>query len=138
MKQCISAVTLNVPDYDEGLAFYVGKLDFDLIEDTDLGHNKRWVQVAPKGSTETRLLLARAVGEEQIAAIGNQTGGRVFLFLKTDDFERDYANMLANGVDFLEEPRDEAYGRVVVFADPFGNKWDLIEMRAFEEKAPLG
>lgn len=127
MKQIISAVALLVPDYDDGLAFYVGVLGFDLIEDTELAPGKRWVLVAPKGSSETRLLLAKADGSDQEQAIGNQTGGRVFLFLKTDDFDRDFAAMSAQGVTFLEDPRCELYGKVVVFQDPFGNKWDLIQ-----------
>lgn len=127
MKQLISALTLLVPDYDAGIAFYVGKLGFDLIEDTALSATKRWVLVAPKGSSETRLLLAKAEGEAQLASIGQQAGGRVFLFLSTDDFDRDHQSMLAEGVAFLEEPRTEVYGKVAVFQDPFGNKWDLIQ-----------
>lgn len=127
MKQIIGAITLVVPDYDAAIAFYVGKLGFDLIEDTRLTDTKRWVLVAPKGSTETRLLLAQADGKAQEAAIGNQAGGRVFLFLNTDDFDRDHAAMSASGVEFLEEPRSESYGKVAVFRDPFGNQWDLIQ-----------
>ncbi|MEP3431314.1 MAG: VOC family protein [Roseibium sp.] len=127
MKQIISAITLVVPDYDQGLVFYVDFLDFDLIEDTHLSPAKRWVLVAPKGSTETRILLAKADGPDQTAAIGNQTGGRVALFLTTDDFDRDYESMTGKGVQFLEAPRSEPYGKVAVFQDPFGNKWDLIE-----------
>lgn len=127
MKQMIGAIALVVPDYDEAIAYYTGKLGFDLIEDTHLGVNKRWVLVAPKGSTETRILLAQADGDSQQAAIGNQTGGRVFLFLHTDDFDRDHQAMLGAGVTFLEAPRQEAYGKVAVFQDPFGNKWDLIQ-----------
>lgn len=127
MKQIIGAVTLVVPDYDAAISFYVEKLGFDLVEDTKLSANKRWVLVAPKGSTETRLLLALADGDQQIAAIGNQTGGRVCLFLNTDDFDRDHQAMKSKGVMFLETPRVEPYGKVAVFEDPFGNKWDLIE-----------
>lgn len=127
MKQSIGAIALVVPDYDQALAFYTGTLGFDLIEDTWLSNTKRWVLVAPKGSTETRLLLARADGLEQEAAIGNQSGGRVFLFLNTNNFDRDYGSMRASGVVFLEEPRTESYGKVAVFQDPFGNKWDLIQ-----------
>lgn len=127
MKQFVSAISLLVPDYDEALAFYVGILDFLLIEDTVLSFEKRWVLVAPKGSSETRLLLAKAKGETQKQTIGQQTGGRVFLFLSTDDFDRDFAAMSAKGVTFLEKPRIEPYGKVVVFQDPFGNKWDLIQ-----------
>ena len=122
-------VTILVPDYDAGIAFYVDKLGFDLLEDTKLSDTKRWVRVAPKGA-ETALLLAKADGPDQVAAIGHQTGGRVSFFLHTDDFERDYAAMTAAGVTFLEAPRHEPYGSVVVFQDPFGNKWDLIEPKA--------
>ncbi|CTQ58169.1 VOC family protein [Roseibium album] len=127
MKQIIGAVTLVVPDYDAAISFYVEKLGFDLVEDTKLSANKRWVLVAPKGSTETRLLLALADDDQQIAAIGNQTGGRVCLFLNTDDFDRDHQAMKSKSVTFLETPRVEPYGKVAVFEDPFGNKWDLIE-----------
>ncbi|MGF1605448.1 MAG: VOC family protein [Rhodothalassiaceae bacterium] len=130
MRQCLSANTLVVPDYDAALAFYVGALGFILIEDTAVSATKRWVLVAPPGSTETRLLLAEAATPAQRAAIGNQTGGRVFLFLSTDDFDRDHARFLDAGVRFLEAPRDEPYGRVAVFEDPFGNRWDLIEPKA--------
>ncbi|MET1415801.1 VOC family protein [Roseibium sp. HPY-6] len=127
MKQMIGAVALVVPDYDTAIAFYVGKLGFNLVEDTQLSETKRWVLVAPRGSAETRLLLAKADDDEQATAIGNQAGGRVFLFLNTDDFDRDHAAMVSNGVVFLEAPREEAYGKVAVFQDPFGNNWDLIE-----------
>ena len=123
----LGAIALVVPDYDEAIAFYVGKLGFDLIEDTRLSDTKRWVLVAPPGSTETRLLLAKADGPEQRTRIGNQAGGRVFLFLHTDDFQRDFAAMRQKGVRFLEQPRHEPYGTVAVFVDPFGNKWDLIQ-----------
>ena len=129
MKQYLSAVSVVVPDYDAAIAFYVGVLGFELIEDTALSAAKRWVTVAPPGSSETRLLLAKAATDSQTAAIGNQTGGRVFLFLKTDDFERDYRRLRSANVAFTELPRDEVYGRVVVFTDPFGNKWDLIGPR---------
>ena len=115
-----------MPDYDAGIAFYVDQLGFDLLEDTKLNETKRWVRVAPKGAA-TALLLAKADGTAQDAAIGQQTGGRVSFFLYTDDFARDYAAMQAKGVTFKEEPRHEAYGSVVVFQDPFGNLWDLIE-----------
>jgi catechol 2,3-dioxygenase-like lactoylglutathione lyase family enzyme len=127
MKQHIAAVTLLVPDYDKAIAYYVGKLGFRLIEDTALSPTKRWVVVAPPGNGETGLLLAQADSPNQREAIGNQTGGRVFLILKTDDFDRDYARFKLTGIAFLEEPRKEAYGKVVVFRDAFGNKWDLIE-----------
>ena len=126
MTQTIANVTLLVPDYDAGIAFYVDQLGFDLLEDTKLSKTKRWVRVAPKGAA-TALLLAKADGAAQDAAIGHQTGGRVSFFLHTDDFARDYAAMQAKGVTFKEEPRHEAYGSVVVFQDPFGNLWDLIE-----------
>ena len=127
MAQHLSAVTLVVPDYDRALDFYVGTLGFDLVEDTNVGPGKRWVLVAPPGSDETRMLLARAERPSETAAIGNQTGGRVFLFLSTDDFARDHARMREAGVTFTEAPRREAYGRVAVFTDLFGNRWDLIE-----------
>ena len=123
----IGAFALVVPDYDDAIAFYVDKLGFDLIEDTPRSPTKRWVLVAPKGSQETRILLAKADGEEQNAAIGHQTGGRVFLFLHTENFDRDYSRFKNAGVKFNEAPRHEAYGKVVVFEDPYGNKWDLIE-----------
>ena len=126
MTQTIANVTLLVPDYDAGIAFYVDQLGFDLLEDTKLSETKRWVRVAPQGAA-TALLLAKADGTAQDAAIGNQTGGRVSFFLHTDDFARDYAAMQAKGVTFKEEPRHEVYGSVVVFQDPFGNLWDLIE-----------
>ena len=126
MSQHISAISLLVPDYDAGIAFYVGKLGFALIEDKPLGPVKRWVLVAPPGSSGTRLLLAKAEGPAQTARVGDQTGGRVFLFLNTDDFARDHAAMVARGVAFLEAPRAEPYGTVAVFRDPFGNTWDLI------------
>lgn len=129
MGRRIALVALVVPDYDAALAFYVGCLGFDLIEDTDLGETKRWVRIAPPGAPDggVELLLARAVGPDQSAAIGNQTGGRVGFFLQTDDFARDHAAMLAAGVVFEAPPRHEPYGTVVVWRDPFGNRWDLIE-----------
>lgn len=124
MPARLSALALVVPDYDAAIAFYVGRLGFRLVEDIDQGH-KRWVTVEPAGGG-TRLVLARAEGAVQRAAIGNQAGGRVFLFLETDDFARDHAAMLAAGVIFEEAPRREAYGSVAVWRDPFGNRWDLI------------
>ena len=127
MKQHIAAITLLVSDYDKAIAYYVGKLGFKLIEDTELSPTKRWVVVAPRGKGETGLLLAQADSPNQRQTIGNQTGGRVFLILKTDDFDRDFARFKQAGIEFLEEPRLEAYGKVVVFRDAFGNKWDLIE-----------
>jgi len=126
MTQTIAIFTLVVPDYDAGIDFYVGKLGFELLEDTPRSPTKRWVRVAPRGA-DTAILLAKADGAAQTAAIGNQTGGRVGFFLHTDDFERDYAAMKAKGVVFKETPRHEAYGSVVVFQDPWGNLWDLIE-----------
>ncbi|HEY1385787.1 MAG TPA: VOC family protein [Dongiaceae bacterium] len=125
--QHLSAIALVVPDYDEAIEFYAGTLGFELIEDTRLSDTKRWVLVAPPGSKETRLLLAKADGPEQKTRIGNQAGGRVFLFLHTDDFQRDFAAMRDKGVRFLEQPRRESYGTVAVFVDPYGNKWDLIQ-----------
>ncbi|WP_374397916.1 VOC family protein [Tabrizicola sp.] len=124
MTSRISAIALVVPDYEAGLAFYVGTLGFRLVQDIDQGR-KRWVTVEPAGGG-TRLVLARAEGEAQRAAIGKQAGGRVFLFLQTDDFARDHAAMLAAGVTFEEAPRHEPYGSVAVWRDPFGNRWDLI------------
>ena len=126
MTQLIANITLVVSDYDEAIAFYVDALGFELLEDTQLSDMKRWVRVAPPGA-ETALLLAKADGPEQAAAIGNQTGGRVGFFLHTDDFARDHAAMLSKGVKFREEPRHESYGTVAVFEDPLGNLWDLIE-----------
>ena len=130
----ISTLALVVPDYDVALAFYVGTLGFRLVQDIDQGH-KRWVTVEPSGGG-VRLLLARAEGEQQQAAIGNQAGGRVFLFLQTDDFARDHAAMLAAGVAFEEAPRHEPYGSVAVWRDPFGNRWDLIGPPAARGAAP--
>lgn len=129
MPQHLGAVTLLVSSYDEGLDFYVGTLGFDLIEDTQLSPDKRWVLVAPPGSRETRLLLAQAASDVQLAAVGKQAGGRVFLFLHTDDFRRDHARYAVAGVRFLEAPREECYGTVAVFEDPFGNQWDLLQPR---------
>ena len=125
--QSIATIALLVPDYADGLDFYVGRLGFELIEDGDLGGGKRWVRVRPAGASGVTLLLAKAANAKQRAAIGNQTGGRVGFFLETDDFARDHAAMTAAGVVFLEEPRREAYGQVAVFTDPFGNTWDLIQ-----------
>lgn len=121
----IGAFALVVPDYDAAIAFYVGTLGFDLVEDTDMGGAKRWVMVRPKGGGVS-ILLARAVNDAQAASIGNQTGGRVGFFLESDDFARDHAAFLAAGVTFEEDPRSEPYGAVAVFRDPFGNRWDLL------------
>lgn len=128
MNQKIGYITLLVTDYDEAISFYTEKLGFILIEDTALGQDKRWILIAPQGSKESCLLLAKASSLEQNSRIGNQTGGRVFLFLHTDDFWRDYQNMLAKEVGFLEAPRKEPYGTVAVFEDLYGNKWDLLQL----------
>ena len=125
MPSRIALFSLLIPDYDEALDFFVGGLGFDCREDTDLGGGKRWVRIAPPGA-EAEILLARAVGERQIAAIGEQGGGRVWLFLETEDFEADHARLARLGVSFEGAPRDEPYGRVVVWQDPWGNRWDLI------------
>jgi catechol 2,3-dioxygenase-like lactoylglutathione lyase family enzyme len=126
MKQHIAHIALIVRDYDEAIRFYTEKLGFDLIEDTVLSDTKRWVLVRPKGDDRCSILLAKAVGDEQTSSIGNQTGGRVFLFLYTDDFWRDYNAMLKKDVTFVREPKNEAYGMVAVFKDLYGNLWDLI------------
>lgn len=122
----LGLVTVVVPDYDGAITFYVDVLGFELLEDTPVEDAKRWVVVAPRGARETGLLLARAAGPEQAARIGDQTGGRVGWFLHTGDFDGDYARMRAAGVFFEEAPRDEPYGMVAVFRDPYGNRWDLI------------
>ena len=127
MTQRIGHITLVVRDYDEAIAFYVGVLGFRIVEDTPLTEDKRWVLVEPPGTSGTSLLLARAATPEQESRIGNQTGGRVFLFLQTDNFDRDYSALKAQGVRFVESPRDEAYGKVVVFQDLYGNLWDLLQ-----------
>ena len=129
MKQFITHLALVVRDYDEAIAFYTQKLGFRLLEDTVLSETKRWVLVAPPGATECSLLLAKAAAPAQQAAIGNQTGGRVFLFLRTDDFYRDYESLLAKGVRFVRPPAKEDYGTVAVFEDLYGNLWDLIGPR---------
>jgi len=128
MNQSIAQISLVVHDYDEAIAFYVGKLGFTLEEDTAMpAHNKRWVVVAPPGTGGVRLLLARAVGEAQLARVGDQTGGRVFLFLTTDNFWRDFHAYTARGVVFVREPKQEPYGTVAVFQDLYGNLWDLVQ-----------
>lgn len=129
MTQRIASVSLVVRDYDEALAFFTNALGFAVAEDTPLGGGKRWVVVAPPGGG-TALLLAKAATPEQDRYVGNQTGGRVFLFLHTDDLWRDYRAMKSRGVTFTEEPREEAYGTVVVFQDLYGNKWDLVQRRS--------
>lgn len=127
MSQSLALLSLLVRDYDEAIAWYTRKLGFELIEDTPRGPGKRWVRMAPPGGTGAELLLARAVNEAQASRIGDQAGGRVFLFLHTDDFARDHAAMLAKGVHFREAPRVEDYGRVAVFEDLYGNAWDLLQ-----------
>ena len=121
-------MALLVRDYDEAIAFFTQAVQFALLEDTAMAAGKRWVRVAPPGGQGAALLLARAVTPQQQAAVGDQSGGRVFLFLHTETFESDYRHMLAAGVRFTEDPRDEVYGRVVVFLDLYGNKWDLVEI----------
>ena len=130
MTQRVAMFAVTVLEYDEAISFYVGTLGFELLEDTDLGGGKRWVRVRPPGGgSGAEILLARATTEAQRASVGNQTGGRVFVFLETDDFERDHAAYTARGVRFVSGPRDEAYGRVGVFEDLYGNRFDLIERR---------
>jgi len=138
VQQHIGSIALVVKDYDDAIEFYTQKLNFELVEDTDLGEGKRWVLISPPNSngtcsngtnsSRTNLLLAKATTPEQMSAIGNQTGGRVFLFLHTNDFWRDYNLMLSKGVAFNEEPRVEPYGTVVVFEDLYGTKWDLLQL----------
>ena len=127
MKQTLAQIAIVVNDYDEAIQFYTHKLNFELIEDTVMSETKRWVVISPPGSTGCRILLAKAASEEQTSRVGNQTGGRVFLFLHTDNFERDYTNMKAKGVEFVREPSKEAYGTVAVFKDLYGNLWDFIQ-----------
>jgi catechol 2,3-dioxygenase-like lactoylglutathione lyase family enzyme len=130
MTASIASVSFLVRDYDEAIAFFTGALNFRLIEDTPLGDGKRWVRVSPPESNGASLLLAQAATPEQLDYIGNQTGGRVFLFLETSDFWNDYNSMKMRGVQFTEQPRHEPYGWVVVFLDLYGNKWDLVERKA--------
>ncbi len=127
MKQYIAHVALIVDDYDDAIAFYTQKIGFELIEDTKLSEEKRWVLIKPKGATETAILLAKASNTEQESRIGNQTGGRVFIFLYTDNLWRDYHIMIEKGVKFVREPKEEIYGTVAVFTDLYGNQWDLLE-----------
>ena len=127
MTRSIAALTLVVREYDEAIAFFTNVLRFTLIKDKPLGGGKRWVVVAPPASNGTSLLLAKAATPEQLTHVGNQTGGRVFLFLETDDFRNDYEDMQSRGVQFTEQPRHEPYGWVVVFLDLYGNKWDLVQ-----------
>lgn len=128
VEQRIGNIALVVENYDDAIEFYTKKLQFELTEDTDLGGGKRWVQLSPPNSTGTNLLLAQASNEEQLKSVGNQAGGRVFLFLQTNDFWRDYEAMKIKGVQFTEEPRVEEYGTVVVFKDLYGTKWDLLQL----------
>ncbi len=128
MKQYVGLTAVVVKEYDEAIDFYTKVLDFDLIDDSYVPEqDKRWVVVAPPGNTGSQILLARAVGDEQLSRVGNQTGGRVFLFLYTDDFWRDYRAYLERGVEFVREPKTEDYGTVAVFRDLYGNLWDLIQ-----------
>jgi len=127
VAQTIASVALVVRDYDEALAFFTECLQFVVVEDTHLDGGKRWVVVAPRGGTGSTVLLARAVTSEQALRVGDQTGGRVFLFLRTDDFWRDYEDMRSRGVRFVEEPREETFGTVAVFLDLYGNRWDLVQ-----------
>lgn len=127
MNQRIAHISIVVRDYDEAISFYTAKLHFTLVEDTVLSETKRWVRVAPKGTGGCCLLLAKAVGPDQESRIGNQTGGRVFLFLHTDDFAGDYQNLLDHQIKIVREPAVEPYGRVAVFEDLYGNLWDLVE-----------
>ncbi|MGB5554100.1 MAG: VOC family protein [Flavobacteriaceae bacterium] len=127
MNQKIAHIALIVKEYDEAIAFYTKKLDFNLIEDTQISAEKRWVLVAPPGANECSLLLAKAASPSQEASIGNQTGGRVFLFLFTDDFWRDYHKMVERNIFFVRPPKKEGYGMVAVFTDLYGNQWDLLE-----------
>ena len=127
MKQRLAHIAIVVNDYDEAIKFYTEKLHFDLIEDTQLSETKRWVLVRPKGGESCCLLLAKATSEEQQSRVGSQTGGRVFLFLHTDNIERDYQNLLDNKIEIVRLPQKEVYGTVAVFKDIYGNLWDLIE-----------
>lgn len=129
MAQRIALFTITVRDYDEAIAFYTDKLGFELLEDTDLGETKRWVRVRPAGSTGTGILLARAASPSQQASVGNQTGGRVFVFIETDDFQRDYDALVTRGVTFVRPPASQPYGTVAVFEDLYGNQFDLIGPR---------
>ena len=134
MKQRLAHIAIVVNDYDEAVEFYTKKLHFTLVEDTKLSETKRWVLVRPKGTFECCLLLAKAANEEQQSRVGNQTGGRVFLFLHTDNFERDYQNLLDNNIEIVRQPTKEEYGVVAVFKDIYGNLWDLIEPTSNEKE----
>lgn len=129
MKQRIGQIALVVADYDEAIEFYTKKIQFELLEDTTLSETKRWVVVSPKGNSGCNLLLAKAASEEQFSRVGNQTGGRVFLFMYTDDIDRDHQNLLRQNIRIVREPHEESWGKVLVFADLYGNLWDLIELK---------
>ena len=129
MKQQLAHIALLVEDYDDAITFYTKKLKFDLIEDTKLSETKRWVIIKPKGNCGSSLLLAKSTNKEQKSRIGNQTGGRVFLFLHTDNFDRDYDNLLKHNITIVRTPSNEEYGKVLVFMDLYGNLWDLIELK---------
>lgn len=135
MTQVIALMTLVVRDYDEAISYYTSILGFTLVEDSAMGAGKRWVVVRPQGAKESGLLLAKAIDEQQRQAIGAQAGGRVFLFLHTDDFERDHGAYTQRGVIFIEPPRHEVYGTVAVFIDLYGNRWDLIEPKTSHQPA---
>ncbi len=137
VHQRIAHFAVTVLDYDDAIRFYVEKLGFTLLEDTDLGGGKRWVRVRPPGSCEVAILLACATTPEQVASVGNQTGGRVFLFLETDDFWRDYEALRSRGVVFVRPPIEQPYGTVAVFQDLYGNKCDLIQPRASADRSRL-
>lgn len=131
MKQAVIHVALVVKDYDEAIAFYTEKLNFELVEDSyQPEQDKRWVVISPPGSTGVTLLLAKASKPEQVTCIGNQAGGRVFLFLNSDDFWRDYHQMIDRGVNFIREPKEASYGTVAVFEDLYGNRWDLLQLKS--------
>ena len=136
MAQRIAQFTVTVRDYDQAIAFYVDKLGFELLEDTVVGGGKRWVRVRPGGSTGAGILLARAASEEQSASVGNQTGGRVFVFVETDDFWGDYTRLVEGGVVFVRPPSEEPYGTVAVFEDLYGNGWDLLELKRPVSRSP--
>jgi catechol 2,3-dioxygenase-like lactoylglutathione lyase family enzyme len=136
MAEALACVTLVVRDYDEAIEYFTGRLGFRLLEDSPQGPQKRWVVVGPAGSPGASLLLARAATPEQERCVGNQAGGRVGFFLRTDDFPRTYETMRARGVRFVEAPRSEPYGQVVVFEDLYGNRWDLLEWRPADTEGP--
>ena len=136
MKQRIGCVSVLVKDYDEAITYYTRVLGFRLVQDDAIAEGKRWVLVAPMGGSECGLLLAKAKNEAERNAIGHQAGGRVFLFLQTDDFWRDYRVFAERGVNFAESPREEAYGTVAVFEDLYGNRWDLLEMKPLPSQSP--